>query len=249
MSKILATVKNLLIRSHFHYFRMSMLHPPYWLSVNGRSTKIFADNNSGSATCYREIIVDDCYDLINYSKHFQPKVIVDIGANIGVFSKFCSLLFPESTIFAYEPNPSALKWLEQNAQNTNIQIYPFAVAKDKNISNLKIDCDSTIGSLSSSGTLPVQCIPSTEVAGNLLINFLKIDCEGSEWLILQNPSLLERTQNLCLEYHLYENHTVQELIDLVQAANHKIIRIQPNQEYDGKFGLLWSSHNSLTQGS
>lgn len=224
-----------------------MLHPPYYLSVNGNNTMIFADNNSGSATCYREIVADDCYHLLDYAKHYQPSVIVDIGANIGVFSKFCSLLFPKASIYSYEPNPAALKWLEQNAQNTQIQVYPFAVARETGILALETNCDSTIGYLSLDGDLLVQCIPSNEVAQNLPIDLLKIDCEGSEWLILQDPRLLERTQFLCLEYHLYENHTVQELTKLIEKANHQIIDLQPNTGYNGMFGLLWSKHKFISK--
>jgi len=221
---------------------MAMVHPPYWLSVNGDNTKIFADDNSGSTTCYREVVVDDCYNLLKYAQSHKPSTIVDIGANIGVFSKFCTLLFPSASIYAYEPNPIALKWLNHNAHNTHIQVFPCAVGNQSGAVALKTNCDSTIGYLSLDGDLSVQCIPSFEVAENLSIDLLKMDCEGGEWSILQDPNLLERTKNFCLEYHLYDNHSLQELTELIEKANHQVILIQPNEGHDGKFGLLWSKH-------
>ncbi len=53
-----------------------------------------AGNESGSGTCYSEVVVEDCYCTSDYRKRAKPQVIVDIGANIGVFSKLLLNAFP-----------------------------------------------------------------------------------------------------------------------------------------------------------
>lgn len=246
LSYKLRYLKNLFFRSGFHYFRMAMVEPPYWLSIKGKKCKVFAGNDSGSATCYREVIIDDCYDILNYSKYSNPLVIADIGANIGMFSKLCSLLFSKAIIYAYEPNQTALNWLEQNAEETQIRVVPLAVSKNSETLMLDTQCDSTIGIISNTGDLPIKCIAAAEVAEGNPIDLLKMDCEGSEWSILQDPSLLRRTQHFCLEYHLDDEHTLEELQDLIEEAGHHILRISPNENYNKKFGLLWSNRISMS---
>lgn len=235
-------LKNILSRSGFHYFRMSMAYPPYWISVNGKSCQVFAGDYLGSATCYREIIIDDFYQIFNYAKHFKPSLIVDIGANIGIFSKLCSLLFPNANIYAYEPNPTALTWLEKNAELTRIKVFPYAVGIQEGLVLLDGRSDSTTGKISPEGNISVQCIAPTEVAQGLPIDLLKMDCEGSEWSILQDTELLKRTQSFCMEYHLFDQHTLEELKNLIEKADHRIVSVTPQVDWDSKVGCLWSIH-------
>jgi FkbM family methyltransferase len=237
-------LKNLLLRSNFHYFRMAMLHPPYWIAANGQTCQVMAGNDLGSATCYREVIVDDCYEIFSYSKHSKPSVIVDIGANVGIFSKLCTLMFPNADIYAYEPNPTALTWLKQNAELTRIKVFPCAVAEKVGIVMLDTKCDSTLGRIDREGNLPVNCVAVSEVAEGRKIDLLKMDCEGAEWLILHNTELLRRTQNFCMEYHLFEQNTLQKLQELIEKAGHRVVRICPQTDWESKVGLLWSTRIS-----
>ncbi|MBD2179793.1 FkbM family methyltransferase [Planktothrix sp. FACHB-1355] len=233
--------KNLLLRSNFNYYRMAMARPPYWIAANGKTCQVFAGNDLGSATCYGEVIVQDCYDIFKWSKDLNPSVIVDIGANVGMFSKLCSLLFPDADIYAYEPNPMALSWLEQNAKMTNIKVFPYAVTDRTGVVMLDTKSDSTNGQIGAEGNLPVNCISASEVASGRKIDLLKMDCEGSEWSIFQNTELLKRTQNFCMEYHLFDKQTIQELQELIERSGHRIVRISPQENWQSTVGILWST--------
>ncbi|MBI3652543.1 MAG: FkbM family methyltransferase [Acidobacteria bacterium] len=233
----------LLQRSRFHYYRMANLQAPFWLAVNGQTCRIAAGENPGASSCYAEVVIEDCYDIFAYAKRAKPKVIVDIGANLGVFSKLCSLLFPEADIYAYEPNPTALEWLNKNAEGTRIQVFSGAVGQNSGVVNLDTACDSTIGRVTEDGDLRVQCLAAAEVAAGRPIDFLKMDCEGSEWSILQDPTLLERTQECGLEYHLHDGHTLAELQGLVEQAGHRVQGVA-NIKEEGKYGVLRSMRQS-----
>lgn len=209
-------------RSRFHYARMAMLKPPFWLSVNGQTCRVLAGNERGAGTCYSEVVVQDCYGMFGYSKREKPAVIVDIGANIGIFSKLCSMLFPSADIYAYEPNPSALTWLERNAQGTRIQVSPTAVWGSAGVLNFDTSYDSTLGQVSPDGQLSVQCIAPAEIAEGRQIDLLKVDCEGGEFEILKDPSLLGRTKECCLEYHLSNGRNIDELVQLVEYGGHSV---------------------------
>lgn len=216
-----------------------MVHPPFVFYANGQRHQIAAGNDRGSGSCYSEVVIEDCYGLFKYAKNVQPKLIVDIGANIGVFSKLCSALFPNAEIYAYEPNPSALTWLRQNAAGTGIRVLPFAVGETSELVKLDTTVDSTVGRIKSDGDLAVACIAASELADGRAIDLLKIDCEGSEWSILRDAALLRRSRELCLEYHLFDGHSIEDLIAMIAHAGHCIVRVG-NKKDGGRFGVIHS---------
>jgi len=64
---------------------------------------------------YNEIFVDQCY-LKKGITIQDGDTIIDIGANIGMFSMFANQVAPHSTIYAFEPAPHAFKALQRNAR-------------------------------------------------------------------------------------------------------------------------------------
>jgi FkbM family methyltransferase len=51
---------------------------------------------------FQELVRQDCYRL--RSVPFAPDVVLDIGANVGVFTTYARFLFPAANIHAFEPN-------------------------------------------------------------------------------------------------------------------------------------------------
>ncbi len=115
----------LIRRSGFRYFRHSMIRPPYQIYCKGRKAEVFSDGWEFGV--YLEVVTNDDYRLAAYSRCLNPRVIADVGANVGLFSKLCSLYFPQAAIYAYEPNPRSFKWLKKNSEGTKIHTYEAAV--------------------------------------------------------------------------------------------------------------------------
>jgi FkbM family methyltransferase len=183
--------------------------------------------------------------MFSYARRTSPQLIVDLGANFGMFSKLCSMLFPEADIYAYEPNPSPVIWLRQNSVGTRIRVLPFAVWDSSGVVKLDTKCDSTNSRVWDNGDLDVECVAASEVADGRQIDFLKMDCEGAEWTILRDPSLLARVKEFRLAYHL-DGHSVEELRELIERSGHRIVRQYDTKEH-GKYGMIHSmlrqSHN------
>ena len=221
---------------------MKRAHPPYWISARSRTCRVYVDNDRGVSDDYKEIVAEDCYDIFKYAGRANPSVIADIGANVGMFAKLATVLFPEAEVYAYEPNPEALKWLRKNAESTRIRVFPYAVSEKSGGVMMNTRFESTCGGMVvPDGNLRVEAIAASQVADGRPIDLLKMDCEGSEWTILKDTSLLGRTKDLVLEYHAWEGHTVEELHSLVEKGGHRILRVQARREYHPNFGFLWST--------
>lgn len=59
----------------------------------------------------RETFVDNQYEIDNT---IQPKVIVDLGSNIGATVLKFHLQYPNALIYAFEPDPNNFEWLKLN---------------------------------------------------------------------------------------------------------------------------------------
>ena len=66
------------------------------------------------AHVWTQVLVDAEYSFATKLGDWQPKTILDAGANIGLASTFFALHFPNATIVAVEPDPGNFKMLEIN---------------------------------------------------------------------------------------------------------------------------------------
>lgn len=165
-----------------------------------------------------EIVKGDGYNLDGLSYRIKKaQTVVDVGANIGVFSALIHNLNPQCKIWAVEPNPHNLSILRENI-GSYAQILEYAISeKDEVVMALTDDgrintvsC-RTEGNRSSLGnqafedqTTIVKGISFTELCDiyNIgLIDILKIDCEGCEETLLANSDLKHRVKFIVGEFH------------------------------------------------
>lgn len=73
---------------------------------------------------YQEIFADRCY--LRHGIRLPPgAVIIDVGANIGLFSLFARTECPDATVYAFEPSPVAFRALEANCRAYGPRLRPF----------------------------------------------------------------------------------------------------------------------------
>ena len=126
----------------------------------------------------------------------DAKIILDIGANIGMASNYLSKRFPKARIFAFEPVPDNFALLSKNVQSLgNVQPFQKALgAKDGAFEMLYSDSNKNLGGYSfhEAGSNSEKRI-NVEVrdAGSMMreiglesADIIKIDTEGSEYDIL-----------------------------------------------------------------
>jgi FkbM family methyltransferase len=147
-------------------------------------------------------------------------VVIDVGANIGMFSLFAANHDPSVKVYSFEPFFGNFHLLKKNRtlnNMRNIRCYNFAVSGYSGIKKLYLTTSSDSGHLLFDHSVvegrlrhyvEVGCKTLKEVFDENEIgrcNLLKLDCEGSEFAILFNlpKSYFSRIENISLEFHNY----------------------------------------------
>ncbi|RYD42539.1 MAG: FkbM family methyltransferase [Verrucomicrobiaceae bacterium] len=164
---------------------------------------------------YSRFIIDGSYEpevakLLD--RHLpRQRDVLDVGANIGLFSVKCASLLHANKVVAVEPTPNALGRLRKNIARNGFEarIEVFAgVASDKEGT---VDINfipgkeeySTVGNLAhpsvaglSTTSVKVEALPLDAIVSRYNIDpgFIKIDVEGMEHLVLVGASETLRTK-------------------------------------------------------
>lgn len=205
------------------------------------------DGNNPPWGLITDIWIRKCYTkYYNYRKH--PKVVVDIGANIGAFSLYANFCWPAAKIFAFEPGLE-FETLQNNiklSKTKNIAAFPFAVSNQNNKISFYLR-PLGVSSLFSGGQISnkigVKAITLERIIQKIAkqkVDFLKIDCEGGEFSILENTeSIMSKSVGyVAMEYH--ESFGKLDNIKDVLAKAGFDVMISPNLRW--KTGLLFAKN-------
>lgn len=157
------------------------------------------------------------YPLVNLP-HFNPSIIVDVGANVGATALFFHASYPNAQIFCYEPSESNYNYLAANTKEfENITSYPYGLYNTACEKSLYIGRDQPAQNsiIASNGTSEVTetirlAQSSTELIRAELerISILKIDTEGCELQILED--ILEKAPHIAIDVIYIEYHSEED---------------------------------------
>jgi len=127
-------------------------------------------------------------DVYGLSAIKDAKRIVDVGANIGVFSVLAARRFPAATVYALEPEEQNFSLLKENiALNGLTNVVPLrkAAAKQHGTARLYLGAPDSHSLYGSGLHTEVETVPLSDFGD---IDFLKIDAEGAERDILPSSA-------------------------------------------------------------
>lgn len=213
----------------------------------------------GFGGLYGEVVTHDCYRL--RSLKFVPDVIFDIGANIGVFTRFARTLFPQALIVAVEPDPENASTfrtftpfdpnlvLEQKALGAG-QIYHGTTHRNGSgatylSAGLGYPKEQMDLAVTMKNGLELSSVESMTL-GDIVWKYwrirpakylMKIDCEGAENTIWEDDSsmaALRAMDYIAMEVHWYALHgaVVEEVNKATSKALHGLGRTH-NCHLDG----------------
>lgn len=115
-------------------------------------------------------------------------VVVDAGANIGVFSLLVAKKRPDCIIYAFEPTPSIFKKLQRNTRKfPNIKLFNAALGEKNGTAHI-VDLGGG-GECNHIGDEGIPIEMKTIDSLGIDMNFLKMDTEGYEAEILKGAAM------------------------------------------------------------
>lgn len=176
-------------------------------------TRLWLRAGTSDFRILREIVVHQEYERPGFEIG-PTDVVVDIGAQIGVFSTRAARAAGQGRVFSFEPHPDNFRLLSQNlaANNfTHAQAVNRAVAAQAGRHTFYASAVNTGGhSLyqqpGTAGSFEVEtCVLADFLAaqGVERIDYLKVDCEGAEREILSSlpAAWLDRVRRIVMEVH------------------------------------------------
>jgi FkbM family methyltransferase len=201
------------------------------------------------------MILEIWYDEVYTGRFYSPApgdVVIDAGANVGLFSLLVVRRQPTCKVFAFEPFDENYRLLGANlaaANASTVHAFPFALAA---VSGAATMCDGgcrsqdhtlTAGPLAdASGPSVRTCslVEVLEMAGAETVHLFKCDIEGSEReLFAAAPAAaLRRVWRFAIEYHDNIRPGTLELLVERLGPTHAI-DVQPSS--DSGYGMLYAT--------
>lgn len=201
--------------------------------------KIYSEKWCDACWLFEEIWMRQIYTR-RYSGR-EPSVIVDIGANVGMFTLLAKCLWPTCKVHCYEPVVENFESLKVNIKSNcleDVDIVCRAVADSRGESVLYIKRTSGLHTLYPSmngSTIGAQIVASVDIEGVLersgwRVDFLKVDCEGGEWpLLLGSAELLRgRVGYIAMEYHEIGGRKWEDMVETLEGAGMECFVEAPN---------------------
>lgn len=233
-------LSNSIYKNIFHGIKITInktLHNPYkkvnvnWLQLN--FLKLLPPNKTHSHNLLKhktffqggleylhgikEIFVDAIYD----QNLAENATIVDCGAHIGLSLIYLKSICPSAKIICFEPDLINYNNLEKNIKShnlKNIDVRNEAVWIENTELNFiqQGDMSSRIGKSDLKG-VKVKAVRLKDFL-NRKIDFLKLDIEGAEYLVLKDINEnLKNVDKMFIEYHGSFNQN-NELLEILNIA-------------------------------
>lgn len=194
-------------------------------------TKLEDSLNGGYAGLYAEVVEYDTYKL--RTLNYDVDLVLDLGANVGIFARFAQELWPSAKIISVEPHPENISVYKEHTKGTTLiekaigmgELYHNLGARNGSgevyISKGLGYPDGGDERSSIATVMPSELIKKYWKPG--IRSVVKMDIEGAENKVWEHPAsmaALKKMDYLCFEVHYYAAHggLIQEVSDKTMDA-------------------------------
>jgi len=211
---------------------------------DARDVAVFWDGhkitNANSRVGFVDTLVE-IWGAEEYTRDFYAPndgdVILDVGANVGLFSIWVSRHARQARVYAFEPFPENFDAFRQNLQGWAHEIVPhkLALGSENGLGTMLDGGDRSLDHQLTTRTdapngLTVETIDfahALELTQSDEIDFLKMDIEGAELDVLgaTSPEQLRRIKRISLEYHDNIRPGTSKAVSTILRTTHTICSV------------------------
>ena len=201
-------------------------------SLTWNNKKVYYRTSSSDMTLIYEILLKSKYKSEYYlPEKLNPKIIFDIGGNIGITSIYLAKLFPDSLIYSFEPMPENFEILQKNiSQYKNIRAFNYGLGSKNGSFKVYLSSDpENYGGISfypdahgnqEKSYISCEVKNVNEIINDLeveSIDLIKIDTEGAEYDILSTlkVDILRGTSWITGELHVNRDFELLDYLDSI----------------------------------
>ena len=168
----------------------------------------FIVSNENELALLREIFLREEYKM---NLDSPPKVIFDLGANVGLSVIYFKLKYPGSRVYAFEPYPKLFRKLKEDTSVfKGVSVFDFAISDSDGVAKFFVFPQRTLSSSlleRERGQDYILC--KTRMLDTIIrnlniprIDLLKFDIEGSEYNVFKAFKGLDKVDYVIGEVHL-----------------------------------------------
>jgi FkbM family methyltransferase len=216
---------------------------PFAYTVRGGSARIVVRHCSADPVTLGEVFHERDYEPPAAMPSISPRLILDLGANVGYFGAFALERWPGASVLAYEPDPENADvhahTITLNDFGDRWELRRAAAGARHGELRFRASGDA-LSHASEEGEL---VLPAEDVLPLVAgADLLKVDIEGGEWAILGDPRFSERPpRTVVLEYHPHPsagpNPRAAAIAYLRKAGLGEMATIFRREE---GYGMLWA---------
>lgn len=158
-----------------------------------------------------EIVIRRCYNPSQFVDIAEDSVVIDAGANIGIFTLYAGIRAMNGRVYSIEPERTNFLLLKENIEANNLSNVHLINAALSDVSgNIKLftsnpGSNSIIQPFRSNANFQLcKSITMEDLLQSLSIDhvdILKMDVEGAEYGIFTKSSWLSKVKNIVMEVH------------------------------------------------
>lgn len=222
----------------------------------GYLTKIQKQNTlkqqEGVNGVLREHISDRRYQ--NIVDVEEGDIVVDIGFNYGIFS-LGAIAKKASKIYGFEPNKNIYEKLKDYPRKDIVEIFNLAVSNKYETLTFNEGEDTLASSIYDKvydykESYNVECVDFysfIESKGIKKIDFLKVDCEGTEYAIFESipDEFFKTIKKIHVEFHFNTDLKVKYLIEKLERNGFEW-EFEVGIDYNSEVGLIFAKKKQKT---
>ncbi|MDP1815396.1 MAG: FkbM family methyltransferase [Leadbetterella sp.] len=196
--------------------------------INLFGSRFMGINGQSFYHSYQEIFVQRLYHITHEKTVFN---IIDCGANYGLSVIYFLRHYPNAKILAFEADPKIFEQLKENLSTYNpakFELYNKAVFDSDG--ELEFygdggDSGSLVNKRNNSPIVKIGTVKLSNYLKNNIVDLLKIDIEGAEFLVLKEISgELRQVKHIFIEYHSFggQEQTLNEILSILKVNNFRI---------------------------